>query len=156
VIPGLLQTQANAQALLPWLVAVLTEASLMYRWGSQQDRQAQVAHLAAMSRPRNVELRFADGPHPGRSHGSERQSRSSTPLRGSPLGRHVISRDIGMTPDLHQGPGFFCWQGVRGGGPAPRRLMQREQGPLPELVLITTSQNASMDPEQKGHNSPPC
>jgi transcriptional regulator with XRE-family HTH domain len=99
VLPGLLQTQAYAQALLaigPWparwqeraldarlrrqqildradgtaprLVAVITEASLMYRWGSQQDRQAQVAHLAAMSRRPNVELRllrFADGLHPG-------------------------------------------------------------------------------------------
>jgi Domain of unknown function (DUF5753) len=47
---------------------VLTEASLMYRWGSQDDRRAQVAHLAAMSRRPSVELRllrFAGGPHPG-------------------------------------------------------------------------------------------
>ena len=58
----------RADATAPRLVAVLTEASLMYRWGSQQDRRAQVAHLAAMSRRRSVEvrlLRFADGPHPG-------------------------------------------------------------------------------------------
>jgi len=101
VLPGLLQTQAYAQALLstwptepqwreralaarlrrqrildradgtaPRLIAVLTEASLLYRWGSQQDRRAQIAHLAAMSRRPNVELRllrFADGPHPGMS-----------------------------------------------------------------------------------------
>ena len=52
----------------PRLVAVITEASLLYRWGSQEDRRAQVAHLAAMSRRPSVELRllrFADGPHPG-------------------------------------------------------------------------------------------
>ena len=52
----------------PRLVAVLTEASLMYRWGTQDDRRAQVAHLAAMSRRPSIELRllrFADGPHPG-------------------------------------------------------------------------------------------
>jgi len=52
----------------PRLVAVLTEASLLYRWGSQQDRRAQIGHLAAVSRRPNVELRllrFADGPHPG-------------------------------------------------------------------------------------------
>jgi transcriptional regulator with XRE-family HTH domain len=58
----------RADGTAPRLVAVLTEASLMYRWGSQQDRRAQVEHLAAMSRRRSVEvrlLRFADGPHPG-------------------------------------------------------------------------------------------
>jgi transcriptional regulator with XRE-family HTH domain len=58
----------RADATAPRLVAVLTEASLMYRWGNQQDRRAQVAHLAAMSRRRSVEvrlLRFTDGPHPG-------------------------------------------------------------------------------------------
>ena len=58
----------RADGTAPRLVAVITEASLMYRWGSQQDRQAQVAHLAAMSRRPNVELRllrFADGLHPG-------------------------------------------------------------------------------------------
>jgi len=52
----------------PRLVAVITEASLMYRWGSQADRRAQVAHLAAMARRPGIELRllrFADGPHPG-------------------------------------------------------------------------------------------
>jgi len=99
LIPGLLQTQAHAEALLrigqrpaPWreralaarlrrqqildrgdgtaprMVAVITEASLMYRWGTREDRRAQVAHLAAMSRRPGVELRmlrFADGPHPG-------------------------------------------------------------------------------------------
>ena len=49
---------------------MITEASLMYRWGTREDRRAQVAHLAAMSRRPSVELRmlrFADGPHPGMS-----------------------------------------------------------------------------------------
>jgi transcriptional regulator with XRE-family HTH domain len=58
----------RADGTAPRLVAVITEASLMYRWGSQEDRRAQVAHLAAMSRRPSVELRllrFADGPHPG-------------------------------------------------------------------------------------------
>lgn len=49
----------------PRLSAVITEASLMYRWGSHGDRREQIEHLAAMSRRRNVELRvqrFDDGP----------------------------------------------------------------------------------------------
>ncbi len=101
VLPGLLQTEAYARAILavgPWderwreralaarlrrrqileradgtaprLVAVITEAALLYRWGSVPDRRAQVAHLAAASRRPNVDLRmvrFAGGPHPGMS-----------------------------------------------------------------------------------------
>jgi transcriptional regulator with XRE-family HTH domain len=58
----------RADATAPRLVAVLTEASLMYRWGTQDDRRAQAARLAAMSRRPSVELRvlrFAGGPHPG-------------------------------------------------------------------------------------------
>jgi hypothetical protein len=54
----------------PELVSVITEASLMYRWGTRADRRAQVNHLVEMSRRPNVELgllRFADGPHPGMS-----------------------------------------------------------------------------------------
>jgi hypothetical protein len=54
----------------PRLTAVITEASLMYRWGTQAERRDQVAFLAAASRRPNVELRllrFADGPHPGMS-----------------------------------------------------------------------------------------
>ena len=54
----------------PRLIAVITEASLLYRWGTQTDRRAQIAHLAAMSRRPGVELRmlsFATGPHPGMS-----------------------------------------------------------------------------------------
>jgi transcriptional regulator with XRE-family HTH domain len=54
----------------PELVAVVTEASLMYRWGTKADRRAQVEHLVEMGRRPHVELlllRFADGPHPGMS-----------------------------------------------------------------------------------------
>ncbi|MBT8228158.1 MAG: helix-turn-helix domain-containing protein [Dactylosporangium sp.] len=54
----------------PELVAVITEASLMYRWGTQARRRAQVEYLVEMGRRSNIELRllrFADGPHPGMS-----------------------------------------------------------------------------------------
>ena len=60
----------RADGTAPRLVAVITEASLLYRWGSPEDRRAQLAHLAAMSRRPGVELRmlrFAGGPHPGMS-----------------------------------------------------------------------------------------
>jgi Domain of unknown function (DUF5753) len=52
----------------PGLVAVITEASLMYRWSTRVERCEQVAHLADMSRRPNVEMRiqrFVDGPPPG-------------------------------------------------------------------------------------------
>jgi hypothetical protein len=95
VIPGLLQIPAYMEALLrtgarspawrrkgaevrrrrqeildrtdtaPMLHAVITEASLMYRWGMHTDRRDQVEHLVEMSRRRNVDLRiqrFDDGP----------------------------------------------------------------------------------------------
>jgi transcriptional regulator with XRE-family HTH domain len=60
----------RADGTAPRLVAVITEASLLYRWGNREDRRAQIVHLAAMSRRPSVELRmlrFADGPHPGMS-----------------------------------------------------------------------------------------
>jgi hypothetical protein len=52
----------------PKLSAVITEASLLYRWGMHGDRREQIEHLADMSRRRNVELRiqrFDDGPPTG-------------------------------------------------------------------------------------------
>jgi len=58
----------RASAAAPKLSAVITEASLMYRWGSRADRYEQVIHLAAMSSRANIELRiqrFIDGPYPG-------------------------------------------------------------------------------------------
>lgn len=54
----------------PELTAVLTEASLLYRWGTVEQRRQQVEHLIDMGRRPNVEvrlLRFADGLHPGMS-----------------------------------------------------------------------------------------
>jgi Domain of unknown function (DUF5753)/Helix-turn-helix domain len=52
----------------PRFSAVITEASLMYRWGTRADRREQIEHLVEMSRRPNVELRiqrFADGPPTG-------------------------------------------------------------------------------------------
>lgn len=52
----------------PELHAVITEASLLYNWGSLVERRSQINHLVEMSRHPNIELRllrFADGPHVG-------------------------------------------------------------------------------------------
>lgn len=54
----------------PEFVAVITEASLMYRWGSQAERRGQVEHLIEMGRRPHIELRllrFAGGLHAGMS-----------------------------------------------------------------------------------------
>ena len=62
------QILSRTDGTAPRLVAVITEASLLYQWGTQDDRRAQVAHLAATSRRPHVEirlLRFAGGHHPG-------------------------------------------------------------------------------------------
>jgi hypothetical protein len=53
---------------LPQLQAVITEASLLYRWGSRAERREQLLHLADMGDRHGVHLhlqRFADGPPPG-------------------------------------------------------------------------------------------
>jgi hypothetical protein len=98
VLPGLLQTAGYTEALMrggsrppAWrrrvlearlrrqemlnrtdppheLIAVITEASLMYRWGTRADRRDQVAHLVDVSALPSVRLhlqRFADGPPQG-------------------------------------------------------------------------------------------
>jgi transcriptional regulator with XRE-family HTH domain len=52
----------------PRVVAVITEASLLYQWGAPEDRRAQIGHLAKLSARPNIELRllrFAEGLHPG-------------------------------------------------------------------------------------------
>jgi hypothetical protein len=49
----------------PRLVAVITEASLTYHWGTKAERREQIEHLIEMSGQPNVELhiqRFEDGP----------------------------------------------------------------------------------------------
>jgi transcriptional regulator with XRE-family HTH domain len=99
ILPGLLQTPAYIDASLrvgskpsawreraisarrrrqeildsddpPQLIAVVTEASLMYQWGTVAERREQVAHLVAMGERERVELRmlcFDTGLHPGMS-----------------------------------------------------------------------------------------
>ena len=52
----------------PKLVAVITEASLMYEWGTRSDRWEQLQHLIEMARRPSIELRiqrFVDGPPQG-------------------------------------------------------------------------------------------
>jgi hypothetical protein len=52
----------------PMFRAVITEASLLYRWGAREDRREQIEHLADVSKRRNVNLRiqrFEDGPPVG-------------------------------------------------------------------------------------------
>jgi len=52
----------------PELIAVITEASLMYRWGTKTDRREQIMHLVDLGSRSNIELRiqrFADGPPTG-------------------------------------------------------------------------------------------
>lgn len=70
-----LETRQRRQEILnrtdgtaPRLIAVITEASLHYRWGTRDERREQVEHLAAMGRRPNIELhvqRFTDGPSTG-------------------------------------------------------------------------------------------
>lgn len=54
----------------PELVAVITEASLRYRWGVRSERRDQIDYLVDVSRRPGVELRLLrneDGLHPGMS-----------------------------------------------------------------------------------------
>jgi hypothetical protein len=53
---------------LPKIEAVITEASLMYRWGSKADRRDQIDHLIEFAARPNVDMRiqrFEDGPPQG-------------------------------------------------------------------------------------------
>lgn len=52
----------------PAFSAVITEASLLYRWGAREDRRQQVEHLIDIAGRQNVDLRiqrFEDGPPAG-------------------------------------------------------------------------------------------
>ena len=52
----------------PELIAVITEASLRYRWGSKTDRREQIMNLVELAGRPNIELRmqrFIDGPPTG-------------------------------------------------------------------------------------------
>jgi transcriptional regulator with XRE-family HTH domain len=58
----------RADGTAPELVAVITEAALMYEWGTATERGEQAARLAEVSRRAGTELRmlrFGSGPHPG-------------------------------------------------------------------------------------------
>ncbi|HWG65333.1 MAG TPA: helix-turn-helix transcriptional regulator [Streptosporangiaceae bacterium] len=66
-----LETRQRRQEILerknetaPKLAAVITEASLMYQWGTKAERREQIEHLIAMSERPDLEMRiqrFADG-----------------------------------------------------------------------------------------------
>ncbi len=59
---------ARTDGSAPRLSVVITEASLLYRWGGREDRRGQIEHLVAMSRRPDVDLRiqrFDDGPPAG-------------------------------------------------------------------------------------------
>jgi transcriptional regulator with XRE-family HTH domain len=70
-----LETRLRRQEILsrtgpaaPKVVAVITEASLLFRWGTRADQYEQIAHLVELGGRPNIELRvqrFADGPYPG-------------------------------------------------------------------------------------------
>lgn len=52
----------------PRLMAVITESSLRYEWGTDEEQRDQIHHLIKASRRSNVNLRilrFKDGHHPG-------------------------------------------------------------------------------------------
>jgi Domain of unknown function (DUF5753)/Helix-turn-helix domain len=62
------QILSRTDGTAPRLVTVVTEASLLYQWGTRDDRRTQITHLLEMSRRPHVELRllrFAGGHHPG-------------------------------------------------------------------------------------------
>lgn len=58
----------RAEATLPKIEVVLTEASLMYRWGSKADRRDQIDRLIELADRPNIDMRiqrFEDGPPQG-------------------------------------------------------------------------------------------
>jgi len=58
----------RADGTAPALTAVVTEASLLYHWGTRTDRRDQIEHLIELSRKPNIDLRiqrFSDGPPRG-------------------------------------------------------------------------------------------
>jgi transcriptional regulator with XRE-family HTH domain len=70
-----LQTRVRRQEILdrtngtaPTLTAIVTEASLLYQWGTRADRREQIEHLIDTGKRHNVDLRiqrFGDGPPRG-------------------------------------------------------------------------------------------
>lgn len=70
-----LQTRLRRQEILdrtdgnaPALTSIITEASLLYQWGTRTDRRDQIEHLIDVGQHPNVDIRiqrFADGPPRG-------------------------------------------------------------------------------------------
>lgn len=70
-----LQTRLRRQEILdrtdgnaPALTSIITEASLLYQWGTRADRRDQIEHLIDVGQRTNVDIRiqrFADGPPRG-------------------------------------------------------------------------------------------
>jgi uncharacterized protein DUF5753/helix-turn-helix protein len=55
----------RADGTAPEVTAVITEASLLYKWGAREDRWEQVDHLVDLAKRRTIDLRvqrFEDGP----------------------------------------------------------------------------------------------
>ena len=55
----------RADGTAPEVTAVITEASLQYKWGAREDRREQVEHLIDLAKRRTIDLRiqrFEDGP----------------------------------------------------------------------------------------------
>jgi transcriptional regulator with XRE-family HTH domain len=75
----------------PELIAIVTEASLLYQWGTRADRQDQIQHLIKVGQRPNVDLRiqrFADGPPRGLMSRST-SSTSPAPSQPSPTRRRT-------------------------------------------------------------------
>ena len=111
----------------PQLVAVITEASLMYHWGSKPERRDQIEHLIEMSRRPNVELRiqrFADGPSPGVSSSinifdlpGRRAPRLHRNGHGHPGGKQTRGGELvhpGLQPDPRLGAGTWRYRALPG------------------------------------------
>ena len=110
----------------PTWCAVITEASLMYQWGTRAERREQIEHLIEMSRRPNVELRiqrFADGPEPGRvvldqhlrtSRRRAEPSSSPKPTRhpGGEQARRGEHVHPSLRPDPRCGPGARSYCGL--------------------------------------------
>jgi hypothetical protein len=59
---------SRADGTAPAVHAVITEASLLYKWGAREDRREQIEHLVDLAKQRNIDLRvqrFEDGPPVG-------------------------------------------------------------------------------------------
>jgi transposase-like protein len=99
----------RTDGIAPALSVVITEASLLYRWGSREERRAQVEHLASMSRRHAVDLRIQrfDGPSAGiysqrRLHGGSRQPAWCCRLSGpASAPRHSAPRHPALGQSHH-------------------------------------------------------